>query len=145
MQNGHLQQLLLSSFMYEPEIHIDEDMMETLPLEDKRNWVESSPTKVFDIDPNTQQVIVVDPQAYIYDDEMIKKADAMRKSGLVEIYAKDDSFIFTMESTGVVKSSQLLLNAIEVLKQKLDAFHLSEDTVEADEKFGELGAHMLGG
>ncbi|KAL7263889.1 hypothetical protein ACSBR1_001942 [Camellia fascicularis] len=139
------QQLLLSSFMYEPEIHIDEDMMETLPLEDKRNWVESSPTKVFDIDPNTQQVIVVDPQAYIYDDEMIKKADAMRKSGLVEIYAKDDSFIFTMESTGVVKSSQLLLNAIEVLKQKLDAFHLSEDTVEADEKFGELGAHMLGG
>lgn len=44
------------TFMYEPEIHINEDLMETLTLEEKRSWVESSPTKVFDIDPNTQQV-----------------------------------------------------------------------------------------
>ncbi|KAF6152988.1 hypothetical protein GIB67_021593, partial [Kingdonia uniflora] len=42
------------TFMYEPDIHINEDLMETLTLEDKNNWVESSPTKVFDIDPNTQ-------------------------------------------------------------------------------------------
>lgn len=44
------------TFMYEPDIHINEDLMETLTLEEKRSWVESSPTKVFDIDPNTQQV-----------------------------------------------------------------------------------------
>ncbi|CAL5378951.1 unnamed protein product [Camellia sinensis] len=133
------------TFMYEPEIHINEELMETLSLEEKTNWVESSPTKVFDIDPNTQQVVVVDPEAYTYDDEVIKKAEAMGKPGLVEIYAKEDSFIFTVESTGAIKASQLLLNAIEVLKQKLDAVRLSEDTVEADEQFGELGAHMRGG
>ncbi|KAK9286369.1 hypothetical protein L1049_014763 [Liquidambar formosana] len=133
------------TFMYEPEIHINEDLMETLSLEDKRSWVESSPTKVFDIDPNTQQVVVVDPEAYTYDDEVIKKAEAMGKPGLVEIYAKEDSFIFTVESTGAIKASQLVLNAIEVLKQKLDAVRLSDDTVEADDQFGELGAHMRGG
>ncbi|THG21809.1 hypothetical protein TEA_023206 [Camellia sinensis var. sinensis] len=133
------------TFMYEPEIHINEELMETLSLEEKTSWVESSPTKVFDIDPNTQQVVVVDPEAYTYDDEVIKKAEAMGKPGLVEIYAKEDSFIFTVESTGAIKASQLLLNAIEVLKQKLDAVRLSEDTVEADEQFGELGAHMRGG
>lgn len=44
------------TFMYEPDIHINEDLMETLTLEEKRSWVESSPTKVFNIDPNTQQV-----------------------------------------------------------------------------------------
>lgn len=44
------------TFMYEPEIHINEDLMETLTLEEKQSWVESSPTKVFDIDPNTGQV-----------------------------------------------------------------------------------------
>lgn len=44
------------TFMYEPSIHINEEMMETLTLEEKSSWVESSPTKVFDIDPNTQQV-----------------------------------------------------------------------------------------
>ncbi|KAL7002846.1 DNA-directed RNA polymerases II, IV and V subunit 3 [Sarracenia purpurea var. burkii] len=133
------------TFMYEPDIHINEDMMETLTLEEKISWVESSPTKVFDIDPTTQQVVIVDPEAYTYDDEVIKKAEAMGKPGLVEIYAKEDSFIFTVESSGAVKASQLVLNAIEILKQKLDAVRLSEDTVEADEQFGELGAHMRGG
>ncbi|TYI33796.1 hypothetical protein ES332_A04G159500v1 [Gossypium tomentosum] len=133
------------TFMYEPEIHINEDMMDTLTLEEKQSFVDSSPTRVFDIDPNTQQVVVVDPEAYTYDDEVLKKAEAMGKPGLVEIYAKEDSFIFTIESTGVVKASQLVLNAIEILKQKLDAVRLSEDTVEADDQFGELGAHMRGG
>ncbi|KAI4390187.1 hypothetical protein MLD38_002324 [Melastoma candidum] len=133
------------TFMYEPDIHINEELMETLTLEEKVSWVESSPTKVFDIDPNTEQVVVVDPEAYTYDDEVIKKAEAMGKPGLVEIYAKEDSFIFTVESTGAIKASQLVINAIEILKQKLDAVRLSEDTVEADDQFGELGAHMRGG
>ncbi|OWM83702.1 DNA-directed RNA polymerases II, IV and V subunit 3-like [Punica granatum] len=133
------------TFMYEPEIHINEDLMESLTLDEKRSWVDSSPTKVFDIDPNTHQVVVVDPEAYTYDDEVLKKAEAMGKPGLVEIYPKEDSFIFTVESTGVIKASQLVLNAIEILKQKLDAVRLSEDTVEADDQFGELGAHMRGG
>ena len=44
------------TFMYEPEIHINEDMMETLSLKEKSDWVESSPTKVFGIDPDSQQV-----------------------------------------------------------------------------------------
>uniref|UniRef100_A0A7N0TVK7 DNA-directed RNA polymerase RpoA/D/Rpb3-type domain-containing protein n=1 Tax=Kalanchoe fedtschenkoi TaxID=63787 RepID=A0A7N0TVK7_KALFE len=133
------------TFMYEPEIHINEEMMDKLSLEEKKSWVASSPSKVFDINPDTQQVLIVDPEAYAYDEEVIKKAEAMGKPGLVEIYAKEDSFIFTVESTGAIKASQLLLNAIEILKQKLDAVRLSEDTVEADDQFGELGVHMRGG
>ncbi|KAJ0031713.1 hypothetical protein Pint_14571 [Pistacia integerrima] len=159
MQNGHLLQPV--TFMYEPEIHINEDLMETLTLAERQAWVESSPTKVFDLDEATGQmpvvarvrglpkieekVVVVDNEAYTYDEEVIKKAEAMGKPGLIEIYGKEDSFIFTVESTGAVKASQMVLNAIEVLKQKLDAVRLSEDTVEADDQFGELGAHMRGG
>ncbi|VVA18251.1 PREDICTED: DNA-directed RNA [Prunus dulcis] len=133
------------TFMYEPDIQINEELMDMLTLDEKKAWVESSPTKVFDFDPKTEKVVVVDPEAYTYDDEVIKKAEAMGKPGLVDIIAKEDSFIFTVESTGAVKASQLLLNAIEILKQKLDAVRLSEDTVEADDQFGELGAHMRGG
>ena len=88
---------------------------------------------------------MVDPEAYTYDEEVIKTTEAMGKARLVEIYAKEDSFIFTVESTGAIKASQMVLNAIEILKLKLDAVRLSEDTVEADEQFGELGAHMRGG
>ena len=55
----------------------------------------------------------------------------MGKPGLVEINAKEDSFIFIVESRGAIKESQLGLRAIEVLKQNLDAIHLSVDTVES--------------
>jgi len=44
------------TFMYEPEIYINEDMMESLTLEEKTELVESSPTKVFGIDPENKQV-----------------------------------------------------------------------------------------
>ncbi|CAN0878904.1 DNA-directed RNA polymerases II, IV and V subunit 3, partial [Linum grandiflorum] len=133
------------TFMYEPDISINEDMMKSLSLEEKQSVVDSSPTKVFDIDPNTHRVVVVDAEAYTYDDEVLKKVEAMGKPGLIDIRAKEDSFIFTVETTGAVKASQLVLNAIEILKQKLDAVRLSDDTVEADDQFGELGAHMRGG
>ncbi|WOG94774.1 hypothetical protein DCAR_0314071 [Daucus carota subsp. sativus] len=132
------------TFMYEPAIYINENMMDSLTLEEKQGFVDSSPTKVFEIDDKTQQVKIVDPEAYAYDDEVIKKAEAMGKPGLVEIYAKEDSFIFTVETTGALKASQLVLNAIDVLKQKLDSVRVSDDTAEADEQFGDLGAHMRG-
>ena len=37
------------TFMYDPDI-------DTLALDEKRSWVESSPTKVFHLDPITKQV-----------------------------------------------------------------------------------------
>ncbi|KAJ3693293.1 hypothetical protein LUZ60_008773 [Juncus effusus] len=128
------------TFMYEPKIHINHEMMETLSLDEKHSLVDSSPTKVFDIDPDTQQVIIVDPEAYTYDEEVLKKAEAMGKPGLIEIYAKEDSFIFTVETTGAVKAGQLVINAIEVLRQKLDAVRLNDDG-----DFGDLNAHLAGG
>ncbi|GLJ45664.1 hypothetical protein SUGI_0961120 [Cryptomeria japonica] len=133
------------TFMYEPDIHINENLMESLTLEEKRDWVDSSPTKVFKIDEDTHQVVIHDAEAYSYDDEVIKKAEAMGKPGLVSITAKEDSFIFTVESTGAIKASEMLINAIDVLKQRLDTVRLSLDTEEGDDQFGELGAHLRGG
>ncbi|MCO5610002.1 hypothetical protein L7F22_064237 [Adiantum nelumboides] len=133
------------TFQYEPEIHINEALMETLTLEEKKEWVDSCPTKVFDIDPNSHQVVVVDAEAYAYDDEVIKKAEAMGKPGLINIISREDSFIFSIESTGALKAADMFLNAIDILKTKLDAVRLSMETEENDDQFGELGAHMRGG
>ncbi|RYR78144.1 hypothetical protein Ahy_A01g002883 [Arachis hypogaea] len=44
------------------------------------------------------QVMVVDAKAYTYDDEVIKKAKAMGKLGLVEINAKQNSFYIHCEN-----------------------------------------------
>ncbi|XP_042012491.1 DNA-directed RNA polymerases II, IV and V subunit 3-like [Salvia splendens] len=118
------------TFMYEPEIYINEELMETLTMAEKQEFVDSIPTKVFDTNPLQWTVL--------------KKAEAMGKPDFVEIQAKEDSFIFTVETTGGIKASQLLINAIEILKQKQDVVRLSADTVEADEQFGELGAHARG-
>jgi DNA-directed RNA polymerase II subunit RPB3 len=86
------------------------------------------------------QVTVCDGEAYTYDDEVIKKAEAMGKPGLVEINAKEDSFIFTVETTGAITAYELIMNAITVLRQKLDAVRLQDD----DGDLGELGAHLGG-
>ncbi|XP_024006150.1 DNA-directed RNA polymerases II, IV and V subunit 3-like [Eutrema salsugineum] len=112
-------------------------------LRDTHSWYQMHSLKfgIWSLD----LVVVADPEAYTYDEEVIKKAEAMGKPGLIEIHPKDDSFIFTVETTGSVKASQLVLNSIDILKQKLDAVRLSDDTVEADDQFGELGAYVRGG
>eukprot|EP00850_Spirogloea_muscicola_P006478 SM000030S11487 [mRNA] locus=s30:950348:951437:- [translate_table: standard] len=133
------------TFQYEPDIHINHALMDTLSLDEKREWVDSCPTKVFDIDHNGQ-VYVADAELYAYDDEVVKKAAAMGKPGLVDIVARQDSFIFTVEATGALAAKDIVLRAIEVLKAKLDGVRLPvSDEALADNEFAELGSHMRGG
>jgi DNA-directed RNA polymerase II subunit RPB3 len=51
----------------------------------------------------------------------------MGRPGLVEISAKGGSFIFTVETTGAITAYEIIMNAITVLRQKLDAARLQED------------------
>lgn len=106
------------------------------PLSDKPQVLSACISVVF----VNYQVTVSDAEAYTYDEEVIKKAEAMGKPGLVEINAKEDSFIFTVETTGAITAYELIMNAITVLKQKLDAVRLQDD----DGDLGELGAHLGG-
>ncbi|THU58272.1 hypothetical protein C4D60_Mb03t12440 [Musa balbisiana] len=43
--------------------HAESDGKFDTRREEKRSWVASSPTKVFGIDPNTQQGVIIDPEA----------------------------------------------------------------------------------
>ncbi|CAL9014064.1 unnamed protein product [Prunus brigantina] len=47
------------TFMYEPDIRINEELMDMLTLDEKKAWVESSPTKVFDFDPKTEKLLAI--------------------------------------------------------------------------------------
>ncbi|GBG89538.1 hypothetical protein CBR_g49328 [Chara braunii] len=131
------------TFLFEPEIHINQPLMDTLTDDEKEIWVNSSPTKVFGIDPVTRQVQVVNNEAYTYDQEVIKQAEAMGKPGLVEIISREDSFIFTIESTGALKPSAMVFAAIDVLKQKLDTVRSAfADTDIQDSEFRDLTGHL---
>ncbi|KAG6432955.1 hypothetical protein SASPL_104551 [Salvia splendens] len=136
------------TFMYEPEIYINEELMETLTMAEKQELFLAWNSAIFVYSAGYSLIAFLDKLGliqsmftmlriiYTCDDEVLKKAEAMGKPDFVEIQAKEDSFIFTVETTGGIKASQLLINAIEILKQKQDVVRLSADTVEADEQFG---------
>jgi DNA-directed RNA polymerase II subunit RPB3 len=48
------------------------------------------------------QVTVAEPEAYAFDEEVIKKAAELGKPGLVDIKQRQDTFIFRVEGTGVL-------------------------------------------
>ncbi|KAF7840795.1 DNA-directed RNA polymerases II, IV and V subunit 3-like [Senna tora] len=116
-----------ASYFRPAEVRINEELMETLTLEQKKDWVASCPANMFQIDPRTQKVVVSDPEVYPYDEKVIWKAEAMGKPGLVEMCEKKDSFIFTVETTGALKASQVLMKAIQILKQNVISMHLMDD------------------
>jgi DNA-directed RNA polymerase II subunit RPB3 len=72
------------------------------------------------------QVVVVGPGVYTTD-ELLRNAEALGKSRLLEIQPRDDSFIFSVESTGAISAAEIFLNAIKILKKKLLALRLAED------------------
>ncbi len=55
------------TFQYEPDIHINEALMESLSLDEKQEWVESSPTKVLELDPISQQVSIETTLPLVYE------------------------------------------------------------------------------
>lgn len=53
------------------------------------------------------QVSVVESEAYVFDEEVLKKAAELGKPGLVDIKQLQDKFIFRLEGTGVLPVSCL--------------------------------------
>jgi len=60
-------------------------------------------------DPSTRQVAVVDSEAYVFDEEVLKKAADLGKPGLVEVKQVQDKFIFRVEGTGALPVSMALV------------------------------------
>jgi hypothetical protein len=50
-------------------------------------------------------VSVADSEAYVFDEEVLKKAAELGKPGLVDIKQLQDKFIFRVEGTGVLPVS----------------------------------------
>ena len=119
-------------YRFEPEITINEDLMATLTEEEKIKFVESSPTPVFRYNDQTRKVEVNMPESYTYDGECLKWAEDMGKPGLVDIRAKEDTFLFTVESTGALPPETIVLNALKVLDTKLEMTKSELDIVKSE-------------
>eukprot|EP00854_Cymbomonas_tetramitiformis_P011393 gene11393-13465_t len=112
-------------YQFQPEIILHQAVLETLSLEQKEEWVNSWPTKAVKLNPVTQQVEVDNAELYQYDCECIAKAEAMGKPGLCTINQKTDTFIFTVESTGVLPPQQIVITALDRMLERLNTVQVA--------------------
>ncbi|WIA14402.1 hypothetical protein OEZ85_002929 [Tetradesmus obliquus] len=110
-------------FQYVADISINQALMDELTEEQKQDFVNSNPhtatRNAFKYDPATRQVTVPEPEAYAFDEEVLKKAAELGKPGLVDIKQRQDTFIFRVEGTGVLPVKEILWQSIEILDGKL--------------------------
>ncbi|KDD74543.1 hypothetical protein H632_c1241p1 [Helicosporidium sp. ATCC 50920] len=107
------------SYQYMPLITLNRALLDTLSDDQKQAWCDSDPCKTFRFNRLTKEVEIVNPESYQYDGEVIAKAEEMGVPGLVDIRASQDTFIFRLESTGVLPAEEIILTALEVLGKKV--------------------------
>jgi len=112
-----------TTYQFEPEIRINQSRMEELDEKSKLEWVASCPTKVYRFDDDTKLVEVDELMRCTFCDECKVKAEALEVPNLVSIRPKDDRFIFTVETTGALPPERVVLQALAVLKDKLQDLH----------------------
>lgn len=99
----------------------------------RKNFVDSCPSKVFRIDEETQEIVVSDSNKCTYceecmnkysemQDEMKQKNDKyekIRTQDAFKIEPKKNEFVFKIEGTGSLKPKTILTQAFELLEKKL--------------------------
>jgi DNA-directed RNA polymerase II subunit RPB3 len=110
----------VATFAYIPEITIDQTIMEDLTPEQKMELVASDPDRVFVYDKQTDSMVVDNPAACTFNDEIILKAEDMGAPDLIQIGMKKDTFLFTVESTGVLPPAEIVRCGLKRLQEKLN-------------------------
>lgn len=112
---------------YTPDIVLNSDGFAKLDVAHRRQWVERCPRQVFRFDGRTEQVLLDDPDACIYCRECLSREPPFNRQAepLVLVRHKRDKrghydFTFTVESTGALPVLQILYDAIDVLRRKLE-------------------------
>jgi len=108
------------TYQFDPDVRLNYRAMEDLTTPQKKEFANSCPTKVYKFDDKTKQVQVEDMARCTFCKECVLKAQALNKPDLVQISTKPDRFIFTVETTGALKPEEVVLQAIDVLRLKLN-------------------------
>ena len=121
-------------YRFEPAIEIDETLMNSLTEEEKMAFAAASPAPVFKYNRRRRRWRSIPPSVRAYDGECLRKAEEMGVPGLVTIRAKQDAFLFTVESTGAIAPEEIVTRALEVLAKKLDVTKGELDICAAEQR-----------
>eukprot|EP01006_Ploeotia_vitrea_P026230 TRINITY_DN59208_c0_g1_i1.p3 TRINITY_DN59208_c0_g1~~TRINITY_DN59208_c0_g1_i1.p3 ORF type:complete len:222 (-),score=128.02 TRINITY_DN59208_c0_g1_i1:60-725(-) len=109
----------VATFQHDPDVTVDQAVMDKLEEAQKQAFVRSCPTNVFAYDDTSRQVVVEDASKCMYCKECVKKAEDLGEVDLVRVASKPGRFIFTVESTGVLTPEYIVMKAFDVLNDKL--------------------------
>eukprot|EP00003_Mantamonas_plastica_P019179 TRINITY_DN313_c0_g1_i3.p1 TRINITY_DN313_c0_g1~~TRINITY_DN313_c0_g1_i3.p1 ORF type:complete len:173 (+),score=45.94 TRINITY_DN313_c0_g1_i3:2595-3113(+) len=110
----------VASYQFDPEISLNETVMSTLSESEKKSFVDSCPTKVYSYNNEMRKVEVTNARGCTYCEECTNYAKMLEKPEVVKISARQDKFIFYVESSGALEPDDIVERALNVLHSKLE-------------------------
>ena len=90
-----------------------------MSVDQKRAFINSCPRKVYSYDAMRQAVDIEDLDKCNLCNECNKYAKDQGLPGTVTLSERQNKFIFTVESTGALKPTTIVIKALQILKSKL--------------------------
>lgn len=116
----------------EPEISLNEELMNKLTDHEKLELVNSCPIPILRLNQQTKTLEIERNDSYAYDNECMKKAEDFGKGKIVEIKSKEDTFNFFLEGTGVLRPGRIVLQTFKILLSKLDSIKVGLELIERE-------------
>eukprot|EP00475_Leptophrys_vorax_P026993 TRINITY_DN3842_c0_g1_i1.p1 TRINITY_DN3842_c0_g1~~TRINITY_DN3842_c0_g1_i1.p1 ORF type:complete len:348 (-),score=84.15 TRINITY_DN3842_c0_g1_i1:41-943(-) len=107
-------------FQYVPEVIINHAQVDMLNAKEMVAFVNSCPRQVYQYLEQHRTVNIDNPEACIFCDECVRKAEELKRPNMVTIKMKEGRFIFTVETTGALTPEQIVLSSIRILQAKLN-------------------------
>jgi DNA-directed RNA polymerase II subunit RPB3 len=118
----------VASFQYEPVIELNQQLLQTIPKDQKMDFVKSCPTKVYELS-HTDEIVIIDHMKCMFCDECVRTTDSWKVPlPPVKISQKKFRFIFTVETNGSHKPEDIVRHALNEMRNKLN---LVKDSCEA--------------
>ena len=103
----------------EPMIDLDQEKIGQLNAEEKQDLVAACPRKVFSFNGLSQAVEIEDMMKCNLCNECVKFTNDKKLEKAIRIDENDRKFFFTVESTGALPPSAIVLKALREVKAKL--------------------------
>jgi DNA-directed RNA polymerase II subunit RPB3 len=115
----------VATYRFWPIIHINQELVASLSMDQKRELVEVCPDRILEIDEPTGELRAVDNAWDIatYTEDLMYAQQAMKlrkeDDDFVSMTPSTDKFIFTVESTGAMDAEEIVFAALRVMKKKM--------------------------
>lgn len=115
----------VATYRFWPVVHINQEQMATLSLEQKQELVNVCPDRILELDEVTGEVRAVanahDVATFTEDLMYAQQAMKARKEDedFVSVTQSTDRFVFTVESTGAMDAEEIVFAALRVLKKRM--------------------------